>query len=497
MDRTDDLAEIDAFLDDVFAESAVVAADEPVAWMPNDPVGWIEREFFIPETKGPLQLQPYHRAVLREALRCDENGDFVYSLVLWSDLKKSVKSTIAGAVTLFLAWHHEWETARVIGNDLRQANSRSFFYIERAIKLNPRLKSRCVTKNYKISLPNNTTIEAIPVDPDGEAGGGDLIVCFTELWAAKNEAAKRLWTETTLSPLKYGRSLRWCETYAGFDGESPILEQLYEQGVTNGRPLDVGIPGLELTTNDGARMLCLWNTKPRCPWQTPEYYQQEAGQLAPSEFDRIHGNKWQSATEAFVPIEWWDACKAALPPLRRNQEIVLSADAGVSSDNFALVGVTRDGEMTDVRYVRIWKPPPNGKIIFGDPDDPENTDYAEGEILRLCRQYNVVRFVGDPWQLHDLMTRIRRRNIVAVEEFSQGNDRLIADKHLYDIIRERRIRWDDTIPRIDELRQHIANANQKTEGDKLRIVKRDAKLKIDAAVDLSMAAYTAKRLNLG
>ena len=46
----------------------------------DDPVGWIEKEFYIPELKGPMKLAPYHKAVMREAYRKDADGRF-----LWSD----------------------------------------------------------------------------------------------------------------------------------------------------------------------------------------------------------------------------------------------------------------------------------------------------------------------------------------------------------------------------------------------------------------------------
>jgi phage terminase large subunit-like protein len=47
------------------------------------------------------------------------------------------------------------------------------------------------------------------------------------------------------------------------------------------------------------------------------------------------------------------------------------------------------------------------------------------------------------------------------------------------------------------LREHIANANRKDDGDKLRIVKRADHLKIDAAVAAAMACSEARRLNIG
>lgn len=440
------------------------------------PVQWIESNFWIPETNGPIKLEPYQKAVIEEALRRDEHGDFVYSLILYSDIKKSAKSTIAAAVCLYLAWHTPWETVRVVANDLKQADSRTFFYIERAITLNPELREQCSTRRYHIELPNHTTIDAIPVDPKGEAGGGDLVTCFTELWAFKNEAAKRLWSETTLSPLKFGRSIRWCESYAGFDGESPVLEQIYETGVENGETIDVGIDGLELYVNQPARQLTLWNTRPRCPWHSVEYYSQESAALTPNEFQRMHRNQWVSSEDSFVPIEWWDACKGELPPLDEYSLLAVGIDAGVSSDCFGMVGISKHGDKLAVRYERKWTPPKGGKLDFAGP---------EAEIRRLVREGRVACFVYDPYQLHDMMTRLKNETGGFFKSFDQGTDRLLADKRLYDLIRDRRIIHSGE----PDLREHIMNANAKTDNEKLRIVKRAEHLKIDLTVCLSMVAY--------
>src|SRR5512143_1363717 len=80
----------------------------------SDLVEWIEREFFIPESRhdpvlhGRIGLQDYQRDALREALSRDENGNFKYSIIVWSDIKKSAKSTIAASVVLARAEQTEW-----------------------------------------------------------------------------------------------------------------------------------------------------------------------------------------------------------------------------------------------------------------------------------------------------------------------------------------------------------------------------------------------------
>ena len=449
----------------------------------QDPIDWIQHDFFIPELNGPIQLHPYQQTVLREAYRTDPaTGHYVYSVVVWSDIKKSAKSSIAAAVALERARQLHYGSVKIVANDLKQADSRVAFYARRAIELNKAYFQDWKVKpsGYQIATPNHTTIEAIPVDPKGEAGGNDDLIIFSELWAANQTAAQRMWTEMTLSPTKYGFSQRWVETYAGFSGESPLLEQLYETGVKDGRQLDLGIPGLEVYANDAARLLILWNTRPQLPWQTADYYAQEAAVLTPGEFQRVHRNQWVTSENVFVPGEWWDACKGDCAV---DAPVIIGMDAAVSGDCFAIVGVSRIGEQVYVRFAQTWKPPKGGQIDFAQP---------EAYLRDIVTRFNVLQIAYDPYQLHDMATRLRREGIGWIREFAQGQDRLIADKQLYDAIRDRRITHDGN----PDLREHVRNANAKTEGDKLRIVKRSELLKIDAAVALSMAHSEARRLNV-
>src|SRR3990167_4427739 len=320
----------------------------------EDPVKWIQSEFYIPELSGPIKLFPYQVATLKEACSKDSKGNYNYNLVVWSDIKKSAKSCLAAAIAFYRAYHTPWASIKVIANDLKQADSRVAFYLRRAIQLNPRMRDYIKIINYKISFPNYSIIEAIPIDPAGEAGGNDDLIIFSELWAAQHKAIQRMWTEATLSPTKFGKSQRWIETYAGFNGESPILERLYERG-KSGEKLDLSytdelgqfhdLSDLEIYKEGG--MLMLWNNVPRLPFQTQEYYQEEESTLLPSEFARVHRNSWVSSVQKFVEKTWWTECYEPLPGLDKKELGILAADANKGSEStqpadcFALILVTR------------------------------------------------------------------------------------------------------------------------------------------------------------
>lgn len=473
----------------------------PIDFKTIDPIQWMQENFYVYDRAEPLRLYPCQIRPLQEAFRRDAQGNYIYNTVLWSWPKKSAKSTVVAAVVDFVCATRPRQSAKLIANDLQQADSRVGMYIRENLKANEARKGtyHINTSGYYIEYANRSRVEMVALDPRGEAGGNDDLLVYSELWGWKNKAQIHMWEEMTLSPNKYGNSQRWIDTYAGFSGDSPILEQLYNLGVKQGRRL---WDDLEVYVNDEAKLLCVWVTEHLLPWQINEsglaYYAEQKKTLTTDGFKRMHLNQWVASLDAFVPPEWWEQCQGDIPDLKPFQPLVIALDAGVSSDCFGMVAVTRQRDpktkrdMTYVRYARKWTPGANGKIDFGDP---------EAELIRLCTKYNVKMVMYDPFQLHDMMTRFRRRNIAACHEFSQGARREEADKHLYDMIREIEIIWSRRVAGMDDLTEHITNARQQTvasgNDSKLRLVKgSNPDNKIDLAVTLSMAAHEAKRLNL-
>lgn len=444
--------------------------------------------------------------MLREALAIDERGNYKYSIIVWSDIKKSAKSTIAASVNLARGWHAEYGEFYVVANDLKQADSRVAHYLRRGVQLNPEMNKKVKPVGYKIPLPSGSFIEAIPIDPSGEAGSNADQITFSELWGANENAKQDMWAEMTIPPTKYGKAFRWVESYAGFSGESELLYSLYELGVKQGEllwpdklyPVTDGEPTpLELYVNREAGMLCLWNTQPRCPWQTREYYAAEEKILPTNQFLRVHRNQWVSSTETFIPIEWWDACKRReeeWPQIDiKRQPMVIAMDAGVSDDNFGMTLQFRHPQYPDdvcVERARRWKPPRGGKIDFQGTDDNPG---PEKVLEQWVNSFNVVQVAYDAHQLHDMATRMSKKLKTWFYSFGQGEDRLVSDSQVRSLIRDRKI-WHRGEP---DLRDHVQNADGMADKEdrKIRIVKRSDNLKIDLLICLSMGSHEVLRLN--
>jgi phage terminase large subunit-like protein len=434
-------------------------------------------------------LAAHQQRILRAALERDALGRFRWTTVVYSCPKKSGKTRVAALVAAWLAaTMGRYNEIYCLANDGKQSADRVLAAVKKANELG-RMGWR--DKMTRIELPNGSFIEAVPVDPTGEAGANPTATLWSEMWGFRLSAKERLWSEFTIPPTRYGKAIRWVESYAGYTGESPVLEQLYHEGVEEGKR-HPDFPDLPVYVNDRARLLCYWDHEPRMAWQTPEYYQAEAALLHPSEFERIHRNTWVSAIGQAIPVESWDRCLDMTLPAQLSPQtpIVLGLDAGVSGDCTALVVVSRHPQRerhndVAIRAVEVWEPPAGGKMDYAET--------IEKSVRRWVGSHNVVCVVYDPYQLHKMATDLRKGGLGWFEEFSQGAQRAVADKQFVDLVLSRKLahRGDET------LRQHVANAAAKTLDEKsLRFVKRSDKLKIDALVAASMAAYQALRLNL-
>lgn len=817
-----------------------------------EPIRWIENNFYIPETKkdpklnGRFRFIEYQKDVLREALSRDEKGNYKYSIIVWSDIKKSAKSTVAAAVNLYRAHWTDWGEFYVIANDLKQADSRVNYYLRRALTLNPKFTDKYQRLGYRTTAPSGSFIEAIPIDPSGEAGSNADMLTFSELWGSNEEAKQRMWclddktevlttrgwkpgveltrfdeiavynqgclkwenptfifkeqfngllhsyehknfslwctadhrlygrysysgdrdgvnkydhhgvmrsdelresgysyyhpvstvtgvellstppegvylpptkfheekfipwdkwaaflglyltegstadfrgipvhvrisqirdahpdkydeilsilqvcfgdwvkiqkrdgfkisstelakitkplgttwqkriprniiespapvlelflnsyilgdghvvensgsvqitcaskgmaddlqeicvrlgyrssvrphtgkywrltilkgsfsvsvhkdswrevdytgvvwcptvqtglflarregrifitgnSEMTLSPTKRGQSFRWIESYAGFQEESELLYSLYDLGVLRGQLLwpdrlyavtDGEPTPLELYVNRDAEMLCMWNTQPRCPWQTKEYYSSEEKILPPNDFLRMHRNQWVTSTETFVPMEWWRSCERAeseWPQIdKKRHSMVVALDAAVSDDTFGVwMGCRHPTIPGDVlqMFVQRWKPTQGHKVDFVGTEEKPGPELV---LRRLIKDYNVVEVTYDPYQLHDMAMRFKHEGLTWFREFGQVQDRLKSDSQFRDLIRDKRY-WHRG---EEDMTEHVQNANAKIDPEdrKIRIVKRMEKLKIDLCVAGSMGSHEILRLNL-
>lgn len=488
------------------------------------PSEWIEKHFYVPDPRdpvtgetlppGPLRLAEHQKRIIDEALSRDKYGRLKYSTVVYSAPKKSGKSAITSAVVLYVAHQNSNAFVACLANDGKQSADRLYGPIYTCFRLHRQLGGifKDVQPNkIETTLPNYTTIEAVPCDAAGEAGAQPILTAWSEVWGFESDSKKRLFSELTVPPTLYGKAMRWIESYAGYVGKSELLENLYIMGFLEGEPhpdfSDLqGKLGSVVRVNEAAGMFVYWDTEPRMPWQVAEYYEKEAAILKPTEFRRIHGNEWVSPMSSFVEDTWWDACHdARLPALQDGDRtpVVVGIDMAVSRDCAALVAVTRDPFFSDtkvaVRAVRIFNPKKFGGII-------DQEDMIRPVIEDWARRWNVVCWVYDPHEMAKLAQDLVRAGLGWFKPFGQTNPRAVSDKQLYDMIVHRQISWnkDTTMGDVgargssgETLYKHITQAGAATNNESYRLEKLSSNTKIDAAVALSQAAFVAMKLAIG
>lgn len=513
---------------------------------PQDVLSWGERNFYIPSDSGRprlIKFLPHQRTILKlffdphiaPALGCSPN----FQTLVYSTVKKSGKTAIAALVARWIAetWGSHAEVY-ALANDLEQARGRIYAASLASIELDPRYRraDKGIAGEWRIIereasyIPTHSTIKAVSADYKGEAGSNPVATLWSELWGYSSEASQRLWEELTPVPTR-PRSIRYVETYAGYEGESSILNDLEDRVKKEGRRLtldelralglDWPWPDQQLPffVHEPSRTFAYWDSgveARRMPWQTPEYYMAQQSDLRPSAFDRLHLNYRVSNEEQFIPIEWWDRVASDPTPLDTHTPIVIGADASVTGDCTALVAVSRDPKNKDnvlQRLFQAWTPSQGHPLDYSLTIEPTLRQWCTGHIHPLTEKcdshsrigvlgkcvptqpYNVVEIAYDEYQLHDLMTRLRNEAVAWCRKFGQQADRSVADKALYDMIRDQRIHHTGD----PQLREHIGNCAAKIPPDdntRLRLIKKAAKSKIDGAVALSMASSECLRLNL-
>lgn len=268
-------------------------------------------------------------------------------------------------------------------------------------------------------IPNHGTIKAVPRVYQKLAGGNQTAALFTEMWTWTDQTARRLFDEMTPPPTR-PRSIRLMEGYAGFEGESGLWEELWDQAmnpklgarmvtreelepyggwpfppaphsfVESDYPEHRNHPDpIPLYVNPGfstCAFIDQGEVARRMPWQTQAYYDSQRGDES---YDRHHRNVKSAHKEEFVPKHWWDSCNIinhpgytrrsapsgspfpgkkfppvalalrTVPPLLPSEPLVLSADASVNNDCTVLMAIT---------YATWWE------YLEPEPDPAHFTD---------------------------------------------------------------------------------------------------------------------------
>lgn len=434
-------------------------------------VGFIKQYIPYNELGQRWQLQEYQEVVLslmwakKHSIRC------------WSEPKKSGKSHVTECGLIADAMTDPGVKLGIFANDSEQAESIIYTGCCDLIEKNPDLSASAKILAKKIRFSNGSEIEWFASDYEGGAGHRRKGNAIDEPWAFSSERMTRLYEELLPIPTMPDSYL-WLSTTAGFTGEGALLEDLYKRGLAGKRISRK----YEVYEDKG---LCMfWSHKPRQPWQTKKYYDEQRRLLRPNTFARQHGNEWVSAESAFITAQQWDAVvDDALSPLLPTKEysLTLGVDIGTKNDNGAVVGARRDesGKVV-VCFHRVWRP----KFL-----QPVQLADIEEFIRETCRSYRVHAIAFDPSQAYSMIQGLQRSGLPAVEFPQTTANTTAMATELFNLVTGKNLRsYPDKT-----LREHIINAVGVETGSGVRMAKSTASRKIDIAAALAIACVTLLR----
>ncbi len=443
-----------------------------------DPAHFIESVLHDPETGKPFKLLDAEKQFLAHAFQIGDDGHLRYPEQCYAAPKKSGKTGFAALhmLTTVLLFGEHFAEGYTLANDFEQAQSRVFQAIKRIVEASPLLKREAKITADRIVFPafHGATISAVASDYAGMAGANPTISVFDELWGYVSENSRRLWDEMVPPPTRK-ITCRLTVTYAGFSGESILLEELYKRGMAQ--------PEVAPSLHAGDGILLAWHHDPIAPWQTEAWLAEMRRSLRPGQFLRMIENRFVTSESSFVDIVKWDACvdPVATPVFAdKNLPVFIGVDASVKHDSTAIVAVTPIDQQR-VRLVthRVFQPTP------AEPLDFEAA--IEETLIELCGRFAVRKILFDPYQMQATAQRLQKRGL-PIREFPQTSPNLtITSQNLYELIEGRNlVLYPDAAMRLSASR---AIAIETVRG--WRIAKEKQSHKIDVIVALGMAAHAA------
>jgi hypothetical protein len=443
------------------------------------PAAFVEECLCDPETGQPYRLLPAERAFLDHAFRTGDDGRLLYPEQIYSCGKKGGKTHFNAMhlLTTVLLFGGRNAEATICANDLEQSIGRVFQAVKSIVEASPLLKSEAKITQDRITFPSiGATITAVASDFAGAAGGNANVASFDEAWAYTSERSRRLWDEMVPPPTRK-IALRLTTTYAGFEGESTLLEELLKRGTA--QPL----VGKDLHAGDG--ILCFLTHEPIAPWQTQSWLDQMRQQLRANAFIRMIENKFVTTESTFCDMEWWDACvDPALRPELLGGTMMptwLGIDASVKHDSSAVVAVTFDDKTKKVRLVahRVFQPTPDKPLDF------EAT--IESTVREFARRFSVRSVHYDPYQMAAVAQRLQASGI-RMREYPQSVPNLTAmGSNLYELIKS----GDLAVYPDDALRLAVSRTIALDTPRGIRLAKEKTSHKIDVVIALAMASLHA------
>lgn len=463
-------------------------------------------EAYCRHTKGrwagqAVVLEEWQREFLEEAFRLDARGRRVYRNVLLGIPRKNGKSTLAAALSLYMAGADGEPGAEVVMAAGSRDQAAMVFDQARAfVDGNAELGAYFDAQRYVILGPGGSVIKRIAADGKLQHGLNPSAVVVDETHSLMTPRQEELWNALTTASGARDQPLTLSITTAGFD-KGTVLGRLYDSAV---RMASVERrPALTIARDESTGFLMwwyglrdeddvddqdLWMAANPASWITVEQLQQQRESPTVDElvWQRLHLNRWTKTRDAWLPAGLWESLRSG-DDIPDGAEVVVAADVALVNDSTAIAVAHRleDGRVA-VR-AKVWAARDDAVAHVILPGGRVDLEVIEDHIRELAQRYQVRELVYDPRFFERSAQTLSDEGMV-VAPIDQSSRRMLeAYAALYQACRESRLCHDG-----DEVLARHVESVQGVMTDRGWKISRQRLQRIDAAVAVAMALWRAQ-----
>lgn len=445
-------------------------------------------------------FEDWQREFLEEAFRLDARGRRVYRNVLLGIPRKNGKSTLAAALSLYLAGADGEAGAEVVMAAGSRDQAAMVFDQARAfVDSNEELGAYFDAQRFLILGPESSVIKRIAADGKLQHGLNPSAVIVDELHSFMTPRQEELWNALTTASGARDQPLTLSITTAGYD-RATILGRLFDSAVR----MDAveRRPGLTIARDESTGFLLwwyglsetddvddqdLWMAANPASWITVEQLQSQRESPTVEElvWQRLHLNRWTKTRDAWLPAGLWESLRSE-EEIPEGAEVVVAVDVGLIHDSTAVAVAYRTEEGRVVVRARVWAARDDAVAHVILPGGRVDLEVIEDYITGLAERYAVREVVYDPRFFERSAQTIADAGLV-VAPIDQSSRRMLeAYADFYLACREERLTHDgDPV-----LSQHVEStlAVMTEKGWKISRLRLQ---RIDAMVAVAMANWRA------
>ena len=453
----------------------------------------------------PLDLEPFQRRMMGEALAFDDDGWPSWRSVVLILPRKNGKTQLLAAYAVYRLLTSDGSPEILLAATSDEQAGRLYDAAETFVRRSAVLSDLCVCRRHLGEIVRSDglgKIKRLSSDPARLHGYNPSLVVCDELaqWGTPN--LKRAYAALTTGGGARKAPQVFTITTAGEarDREDSILGGILDGAMAGGEV--ERHPGLTIARHHAAQMLVYNHEAPTADphdvkamklanpasWITEEFLAKQAAnpELTDAQVLQLHGCVWAAGATHWLPADSWRDCAGDSDLPADGESVVLAFDGSYNNDSTALVGCTLNGH---VFVVDAWERPDTRSAWRVPRDD------VDAAVAAALARWRVVELACDPPGWHrEIADWAERYGTPPIAYFETNKSAMMtqACSRFYSAVVNGELTHDGD----KRLAAHLSHAMVKETPNGAYITKehRDSKRKIDLAVAAVVAYDRAMQL---